>query len=272
MQVKTIAFYHYTFPAGGAEVVTCNLGRFFAKHGFRVLLYTWKPNAELLTEELRKIFDIRPLPDTKRISGVRNTDFLCESLKTERADVLFIQATTDIAFEQIRTRTTAKIIFCLHNTPFWEVYDLKHKKSSEIPRPTLTRRLEYALLRKPAYRLTRKLEQRYAQLYIRVLSNVERFVTVRSDVQTAGRDFPARFPPRTPYRMLNPMLPTQEPAKTPKDVLYAGRFQRCPHRPAAENMEAHRAAKSRMAAGDRRRRRRTRRSGEAGPQVEIAAD
>ncbi|WP_368204014.1 glycosyltransferase family 4 protein, partial [Alistipes shahii] len=163
MQVKTIAFYHYTFPAGGAEVVTCNLGRFFAKHGFRVLLYTWKPNAELLTEELRKIFDIRPLPDTKRISGVRNTDFLCESLKTERADVLFIQATTDIAFEQIRTRTTAKIIFCLHNTPFWEVYDLKHKKSSEIPRPTLTRRLEYALLRKPAYRLTRKLEQRYAQ-------------------------------------------------------------------------------------------------------------
>ena len=49
MQVKTIAFYHYTFPAGGAEVVTCNLGRFFAKHGFRVLLYTWKPNAELLT-------------------------------------------------------------------------------------------------------------------------------------------------------------------------------------------------------------------------------
>ena len=178
MQVKTIAFYHYTFPAGGAEVVTCNLGRFFAKHGFRVLLYTWKPNAELLTEELRKIFDIRPLPDTKRISGARNTDFLCESLKTERADVLFIQATTDIAFEQIRTRTTAKIIFCLHNTPFWEVYDLKHKKSSEIPRPTLTRRLEYALLRKPAYRLTRKLEQRYAQLYIRVLSNVDRFVTL----------------------------------------------------------------------------------------------
>ena len=83
MQVKTIAFYHYTFPAGGAEVVTCNLGRFFAKHGFRILLYTWKPNAELLTEELRKIFDIRPLPDTKRISGARNTDFLCESLKTE---------------------------------------------------------------------------------------------------------------------------------------------------------------------------------------------
>ena len=29
--------------------------------------------------------------------------------------------------------------------------------------------------------------------------------------------------------MLNPMLPTQEPAKTPKEkiVLYAGRFQRC---------------------------------------------
>ena len=266
MQVKTIAFYHYTFPAGGAEVVTCNLGRFFAKHGFRVLLYTWKPNAELLTEELRKIFDIRPLPDTKRISGARNTDFLCESLKTERADVLFIQATTDIAFEQIRTRTTAKIIFCLHNTPFWEVYDLKHKKSSEIPRPTLTRRLEYALLRKPAYRLTRKLEQRYAQLYIRVLSNVDRFVTLcpgysdefEREIRRSGLpgcDFPRENAQRED-RSLRRTIPAMSQT----------------HRPAAENMEAHRAAKSRMAAGDRRRRRRTRRSGEAGPQVEIAAD
>ena len=71
MQVKTIAFYHYTFPAGGAEVVTCNLGRFFAKHGFRVLLYTWKPNAELLTEELRKIFAVRcPTPNGFRESEI----------------------------------------------------------------------------------------------------------------------------------------------------------------------------------------------------------
>ena len=227
MQVKTIAFYHYTFPAGGAEVVTCNLGRFFAKHGFRVLLYTWKPNAELLTEELRKIFDIRPLPDTKRISGVRNTDFLCESLKTERADVLFIQATTDIAFEQIRTRTTAKIIFCLHNTPFWEVYDLKHKKSSEIPRPTLTRRLEYALLRKPAYRLTRKLEQRYAQLYIRVLSNVDRFVTLcpgysdefEREIRRSG--LPANALPRCSIRCCRHRNPRKRPKRrsfsTPDD-------------------------------------------------------
>ena len=278
MQVKTIAFYHYTFPAGGAEVVTCNLGRFFAKHGFRILLYTWKPNAELLTEELRKIFDIRPLPDTKRISGARNTDFLCESLKTERADVLFIQATTDIAFEQIRTRTTAKIIFCLHNTPFWEVYDLKHKKSSEIPRPILTRRLEYALLRKPAYRLTRKLEQRYAQLYIRVLSNVDRFVTLcpgysdefEREIRRSGLPG-CNFPRERLTAMLNPMLPTQA-QREDRSLRRTIPAMSQTHRPAAENMEAHRAAKSRMAAGDRRRRRRTRRSGEAGPQVEIAAD
>lgn len=129
-----------------------------------------------------------------------------------------------------------QIIFCLHNTPFWEVYDLKHKKSSEIPRPTLTRRLEYALLRKPAYRLTRKLEQRYAQLYIRVLSNVDRFVTLcpgysdefEREIRRSGLPG-CDFPRERLTAMLNPMLPTQEPAKTPKEkiVLYAGRFQRC---------------------------------------------
>lgn len=35
MQVRTIAYYHWIFPAGGAETVTCNLGRFFETQGLR---------------------------------------------------------------------------------------------------------------------------------------------------------------------------------------------------------------------------------------------
>ena len=85
-----------------------------------------------------------------------------------------------------------------------------------------------------------------------------------------------RFPPRPPYRDAQSDAAdtgTRENAqREDRSLRRTIPAMSQTHRPAAENMEAHRAAKSRMAAGDRRRRRRTRRSGEAGPQVEIAAD
>lgn len=52
MQVRTIAYYHWIFPAGGAETVTCNLGRFFETQGLRQIIYTRKLVRELLTDEL----------------------------------------------------------------------------------------------------------------------------------------------------------------------------------------------------------------------------
>ena len=61
MQVRTIAYYHWIFPAGGAETVTCNLGRFFETQGLRQIIYTRKLVRELLTDELQRRFDILSL-------------------------------------------------------------------------------------------------------------------------------------------------------------------------------------------------------------------
>ena len=69
-----------------------------------------------------------------------------------------------------------------------------------------------------------------------MLSNVDRFVTLcpgysdefEREIRRSGLPG-CNFPRERLTAMLNPMLPTQEPAKTPKEkiVLYAGRFQRC---------------------------------------------
>lgn len=233
MQIRTIAFYHWVFPAGGAETVTCNLGRFFAAQGYRQIVYTWKLLPDLLTDPLRTTFDIRQLPDTSRCSSPENTDYICESLEKEQVDILFIQGSTDIAIEAIRARTPAKIIFCLHNTPFWEIYDLKHKKASEIPHATWKRKLEFTCLRKPAYWLTDKLEQRFTKLYARIVANVDRFVTLCPGYseeleRRIRRSQGFECPPDRLAAVLNPMLPVPESQETAKEqiVLYVGRFQR----------------------------------------------
>ena len=237
MQVKTIAFLSLYIPGRRRRSRNLQPGPLLCQTRLQsTSLYleaecgtAYRKNCEKSSTSVR-------CPTPNGFRGVRNTDFLCESLKTERADVLFIQATTDIAFEQIRTRTTAKNHFLpAQHAILGGIRPEAQEVVGDPPPPTLTRRLEYALLRKPAYRLTRKLEQRYAP-------TVHPGALERGPVRDAcpgysdefERDPPVgtsrlRFPRERLTAMLNPMLPTQEPAKTPKEkiVLYAGRFQRC---------------------------------------------
>lgn len=83
MQVRTIAYYHWIFPAGGAETVTCNLGRFFETQGLRQIIYTRKLVRELLTDELQRRFDIRELPESQSGATPKNTRYICASLQQE---------------------------------------------------------------------------------------------------------------------------------------------------------------------------------------------
>lgn len=235
MSVKTIAFYHWAFPSGGAEIVTCNLGRYFHAHNFRMIIYTRQVVPELLTDQMRQMFDIRPLPDSHTMATPANVDFLCESLNREQVDILIAQGTPNTPAREIRKRTNAKIIFCLHSIPFWEVYEWKHKKVSTISRPTLLRKIEFLLLRKPLFWLTNKLEHRFVRSYIELISHIDRFVTLCPDY---GRQIQQRIcqsglpgcdlPSGRFTALFNPLLPAQEPIKVPKEkiVLYVGRFQR----------------------------------------------
>ena len=188
MPIRTIAFFNWRYPYGGGEVVTFNLARFFRGSGFRVLLYT----GELFREKIRTLdtetFEFRTLPAPGGCKSKANEEFLIESIRQEKVDVVIVQGVMEFPGTAIRQGTSCKVIFCLHNQPFWEVRLLRGQKASQIPHPTLARRIEYLLLRKPLYWLTPKLKKRTLKSYARLLRSVDKCVLLCEEYR---RDFDA---------------------------------------------------------------------------------
>lgn len=231
MPIRTIAFFNWRYPYGGGEVVTFNLARFFREAGFRVLLYT----GELFREKLRTLdtetFEFRTLPAPGGCKSKANEEFLIESIRQEKVDVVIVQGVMEFPGTAIRQATSCKVIFCLHNQPFWEVRLLRGQKASQIPHPTLARRIEYLLLRKPIYWLTPKLKKRTLKSYARLLRSVDKCVLLCEEYR---RDFDAalvaRYGPEIiqgkTAAILNPLTPALPGPETEKQkrVLYVGRL------------------------------------------------
>lgn len=233
MRVRTVAFYNWRYPYGGGEVVTFNLARFFRASGLRVLLYTGKLDREKLLDQDSAIFEFRPLPQPGNFRNEENENFLAESLRQEQVDVIIVQGVMEFPFARIHETTSCKIIFCLHNKPFWEVEFIRAQPSSEIPHPTFARRLEFLLLRKPVYYLTPKLWNRTVKSYGRMLPSIDRCLLL---CEAYRRDFDAAIASKFGEELvrgktaaiLNPLTPAVPGETMPKQkiILYVGRLVR----------------------------------------------
>lgn len=233
MRVRTVAFYNWRYPYGGGEVVTFNLARFFRASGLRVLLYTGKLDREKLLDQDSAIFEFRPLPQPGNFRNEENENFLAESLRQEQVDVIIVQGVMEFPFARIHETTSCKIIFCLHNKPFWEVEFIRAQPSSEIPHPTFARRLEFLLLRKPVYYLTPKLWNRTVKGYGRMLPSIDRCLLL---CEAYRRDFDAAIASKFGEELvrgktaaiLNPLTPAVPGETMPKQkiILYVGRLVR----------------------------------------------
>lgn len=233
MRVRTVAFYNWRYPYGGGEVVTFNLARFFRASGLRVLLYTGKLDREKLLDQDSAIFEFRPLPQPGNFRNEKNENFLAESLRQEQVDVIIVQGVMEFPFARIHETTSCKIIFCLHNKPFWEVEFIRAQPSSEIPHPTFARRLEFLLLRKPVYYLTPKLWNRTVKSYGRMLPSIDRCLLL---CEAYRRDFDAAIASKFGEELvrgktaaiLNPLTPAVPGETMPKQkiILYVGRLVR----------------------------------------------
>lgn len=233
MRVRTVAFYNWRYPYGGGEVVTFNLARFFRAAGLRVLLYTGKLDREKLLDQDSAIFEFQPLPQPGNFRNEENENFLAESLRQEQVDVIIVQGVMEFPFARIHETTSCKIIFCLHNKPFWEVEFIRAQPSSEIPHPTFARRLEFLLLRKPVYYLTPKLWNRTVKGYGRMLPSIDRCLLL---CEAYRRDFDAAIASKFGEELvrgktaaiLNPLTPAIPGETMPKQkiILYVGRLVR----------------------------------------------
>ena len=108
-------------------------GPVFREAGFRVLLYT----GELIREKLRALdtetLELRPLSAPGGCKANANKEFLIESIRQEKVDVIIVQGVMEFPSAAIRQATSCKVIFCLHNKPFWEIQFLREQKPSRSP-------------------------------------------------------------------------------------------------------------------------------------------
>lgn len=236
MNVRTVAFYNRPFPSGGAETVSRNLAHYFHRQGLRVLIYTSQLDSSLLTEEDLRAFETRVLPVSENEHHPTNVAFLRESLDAEAVDIMIVQGCTGFPFDKLYRQVRCRLIYCLHSIPLWEVEDRRNLKSRQLYNPTLQRRVEFTLLRKPVYLLTDKLKRRFLKRYAAIYWNCDRFITLCPEytrqliheLQRYGyRPDPERF-----TAISNPLLPAQEPTRCPKEklVLYVGRLSHCDKR------------------------------------------
>lgn len=237
MQTKTIAFYNREYPGGGGETVTRNLGLFFRSRGLRVVVYAGKLVEEKLTERERRDFTLTAVPRLSPDSKEIDYDAFCRSLADERIDCLIVQGASHMAFERIRRETGCKILFCLHSIPLWEVYAARNMRCSELPKPTLLRKLEFLLLRRPLNLLTDKLERRTLKRYAAMMPHIDRLIMLcpeyREQMERMIRrsGYPGSDAPGEKYvSLLNPLLPPAPPVdrdlQKEKTVLYVGRLMR----------------------------------------------
>lgn len=224
---------NWQYPGGGGETVSRNLGHFFRSRGLRVVIYAGSLYEDILPEADRASFTILPVPRQATKGFAIDGDAFARSLAEEGADLLIVQGVTATPFEQIRRQTRCRIVFCLHSLPLWEVYAARSKRSTDIPNPTLARRLEFLLLRKPLNLLTNKIERRTLRLYAAMLPHIDRMVMLcpayRDRMASALRrsGFPGGDAADEKFlSIFNPLLPPAEPTRTPKEktVLYVGRL------------------------------------------------
>ena len=233
MQVRTIAFYNQQYPYGGGEAVTLNLAQEFRRLGLRVLLYTGRVLPEKLTPEDEQTLEFRELPHPGNFRDPQNAEFLCTSLRNEAVDCIIVQGITNFPFAQVHETTPSKVVFCLHNKPFWEIEFMRKQCAADISNPTLGRKLEFLLLRKPVYLFTSKLRRRTLDLYRRILQSVDKCVLLCEEYR---RDFEAaisdRYGPECvrdkTAAILNPLRPVADGPMPEKErcILYVGRLVR----------------------------------------------
>nr|WP_195461552.1 glycosyltransferase [Alistipes sp. D31t1_170403_E11] len=237
MELKTIAFYNWVYPGGGGETVTRNLGHFFRSKGFRIVIYAGTLFEDILTEEDRRDFTRITVPLKAQGNKQIDYDAFCQSLNSEQVDCLIVQGMVHTDFARIRRDVGCKIIFCIHSIPLWEVRAARSKRCSDLPKPTLLKKLEFLLFRQPTNLLTNKLKHRVLKSYTEVLPHLDRLVMLcpeykeEMQLQIRKSGYPGSKAPDEKFMSIsNPLLPPLFPVdrETPKEktVLYVGRLKR----------------------------------------------
>ena len=159
-------------------MVSRHTAEIFEKMGIETFFYAihvneqeWKPFASPLISTIL-------LPDSREVFTPQNVDYLCQSIQERGISLLLLPVSYPSEYHSRLSALGIKLIYWLHNTPFWEVAeDLQNKRRALDE--SFWMRLRWRLLLRQFPRDYKEKRMRvHKQEYLRVLEHVDRVITL----------------------------------------------------------------------------------------------
>ena len=122
-----IAFIHKDFPCSGAEQVTIDVANYLCRHEYRVTILAINHREDSYPASTERLFEVRPLPKGKLKHSKKVAQTVRNFILNECVDVLITYRELLYAC-WLKKQTGVKIVYELHNTPYYEFLDLADKR------------------------------------------------------------------------------------------------------------------------------------------------
>lgn len=123
----SIAFIHKVFPCSGAEQVTIDLANYLCRQGYCVTILAINHREASYPAGTERLFDVKVLPKGNIKSSRKVAHSVCNLIQNERIDILITYRELLYA-RWLKKQTGVKMVFELHNTPYYEFLDLADKR------------------------------------------------------------------------------------------------------------------------------------------------
>lgn len=223
MNNKTVAFLHMTYPKGGAEVVTHNISSFLVTKGYEIYVFAGEITPSKFISQNDRINFIT-LPE-KHIDSKRNRDFIIEKINHHKIDSFIIQGLFLSSIEEMKSKTTCKIVYCHHGMPLWEAKN-KIIGGENDAKKSFSKMLEWYLIRMPKYKLLNSHNKKVTSIYQYIYKNTDAFTMLCDEYcEETAKIIGVGLENSKFITLSNPTNISCEPQLTKKkQVLYVGRL------------------------------------------------
>lgn len=125
-----IIFIHKEFPFSGAEKVTCATANFLCANGYNVTILAAKHNEDFYPQSFKRRFEVVLLPNDRVKTSKAVARYVRDFIIGNGVRILVTYRELLYA-KWIKAKTNVKVVFHLHNSPFYEFLDIEDKKSQK---------------------------------------------------------------------------------------------------------------------------------------------
>ena len=217
-----IAFFHDRFPMWGAEKITDIISEELTKIGYEVYIFSSKFDFSISPQKLSNSSYIT-LPNSIGHKG--NQQFIIDKINELDINVSIFCVVSLKDVLNIRELTNSKVIFILHNEPFWTL-KYKRERGRLKKQQSIGKLLEWYVLQYPKHFMFNSLKYKVASTYRQIYEHVDIFgVLSQGYVDTMESELGVERASSKFRAIYNPAMPLEEPIMTKKKhVIFVGRL------------------------------------------------